>query len=315
MKRSHYGGQAIIDGVMFRGKRYWALAVRRPNGDIQVERRRLNTYAERYPLLSKFPFRGILILIESMVLGMKALNISAKIATDDEDFELGKKEIFITFTIALIFAVGLFVVLPTWVTKSFDTSLGSSWMISLAEGLFRIFLFILYIAGISLIPDIVKVFQYHGAEHAVINAYEKGEELVPDKVVKYSPLHIRCGTSFILIVLILVIIAFALVGKPALLTRIISRIVLIPIVAAISYELVKLSAKKQNSPFVRAMVAPGLWLQKLTTRKPKVDQVEVGLVALNTIIELEEGKNIITQEKMKYSKINEDIEASNDREI
>ncbi len=297
MKRNHYGGQAVLEGVMFRGKKWWVIAARRNNGEIVVERKKLKSLADRYSILKKFPFRGIIVLVESLVLGMKALNLSAQIAADEEEIELGRKEILITFSLAILFAIGLFVIIPTWVTKIFDTQLGSSWLVSFAEGIFRIFIFILYIAVISLIPDIVKVFQYHGAEHAVINAYENEDELVPEKVVNYSPLHIRCGTSFILIVLILVIIAFALVGKPDLITRIISRIILIPLVAAISYELVKLSAKNKKSVLIKAMVAPGLWLQRITTRKPSLKQVEVGIVALKALIEMEENSNSVIQNK------------------
>jgi len=278
-----YGGQAVIEGVMMRGRRNLAIAVRKPDSEIIIERRSIKSVAEKLPFL-KWPFfRGTVMLIESLIIGIQALTFSANQAAEAEEEELSAREMGITIAVALVLGILLFVVAPTTIARFFY-GFNSVILINLFEGIFRIGIFLLYILAISRMKDIQRVFQYHGAEHKVINAYEAGEELVVENVRKYSQLHPRCGTSFLLIVMVIMILVFSFLGKPSLLIRILSRITLLPVVAGISYEVLKLSGKYCNSPVMRVIIAPGLWLQKLTTREPDDGQVEVAIRALKAIL-------------------------------
>lgn len=278
-----YGGQAVIEGVMMRGRHEIAVAVRRPDNEIVVDRSPVSSITEKFPFL-KWPFfRGSVALVESMIIGMKALSFSANQAAEGEEEQLSSWEMFLTISVAVVLSILLFVVAPTTVARLLYF-LKSIALINLLEGLFRIAIFLIYIVAISKMKDIQRVFQYHGAEHKTINAYEAGEELTVENVKKYSQQHPRCGTSFLLIVMVIMILVFGFLGKPSLPVRIISRILLLPVVAGISYEILKFSSRHMNSKIVRALIAPGLWLQKLTTREPDDSQIEVAIKALQTVL-------------------------------
>lgn len=282
-----YGGQAVIEGVMMRGPDTRAIAVRRPDQSIVVDEKPVGSLTRRVPVL-KWPLvRGVVVLIESLVLGIEALTFSAGQAVGEEE-ELTAKEIFITVGIALGLAVLLFAVLPTAAAHLLNRVAPGSLAQNLLEGLFRIAIFLAYVAAIGQVGDIRRVFQYHGAEHKVINAFEAGEELTVEKVQRHSTLHPRCGTSFLLIVLAVSILLFSLLGKQVLWWRILSRVLLLPVVAGIGYELVKLSGRYAAVPLCRVLIAPGLWLQKMTTSQPDDGQVEVAIAAFGAV--LKEGE-------------------------
>lgn len=278
-----YGGQAVIEGVMMRGPDAYSVAVRRPDNHIVVNRQPVNSVTGRFKFL-RLPFvRGTVVLIESLVLGIRALTYSAGQQAEDEKDELTPREIALTIALALGLAVLLFIVIPTGVTH-FLAGAGSGIVENLIEGVIRLAVFLAYVAAISLIPDMQRVFQYHGAEHKVINAYEAGEELVPEKVQRFSTFHPRCGTSFLLLVMLVAILVFSVLGKQVLWWRVVSRILLLPVVAGISYEVLKISGRYQDSLICRLICVPGMWLQKMTTREPVDGQVEVAIKALKAVL-------------------------------
>lgn len=282
-----YGGQAVIEGVMMRGPDTRAVAVRRPDQTIIVDEKPVGSLTQRVPVL-KWPLvRGVVALIEALVLGIEALTYSANQATGEEE-ELTTKEIVLTVGIALGLGVLLFAVLPTAAAHLLNKIAPGSLIQNLIEGVFRIVIFLVYVVAIGRLEDIRRVFQYHGAEHKVINAYEAGDELAVERVQRYSTLHPRCGTSFLLIVMVISILLFSLLGKQVLWWRILSRVLLLPAVAGISYELVKLSGKYATAPLCRILIAPGMWLQKLTTSPPDGEQVEVAIAAFGAV--LKEGE-------------------------
>jgi len=284
-----YGGQAVIEGVMMRGPDTRAVAVRLPDQSILVDEKPVGSITRRVPIL-KWPFlRGVVVLIESLALGMEALTFSANQATGEED-AFSTKELVLTLGLALGLAVLLFAVLPTAGAHLLLRFVPGSLAQNLIEGAFRVAVFIAYIVIIARLEDIKRVFEYHGAEHKVINAYEAGEEITVSNVQRYSTLHPRCGTSFLLIVMVVSVLIFSLLGEQALWWRILSRILLLPLVAGISYELVKLSGKHYSKMICRILVAPGLWLQKLTTRPPDDGQVEVAIRAFQPV--LKEGEKL-----------------------
>lgn len=279
-----YGGQAVIEGVMMRGPDSRAVAVRKLDQSIVVDEKKVGSITKKIPFL-KWPFvRGVIVLIESLVMGIEALSFSANQATDDEEEQLTAKEIIITIIISLGLAVLLFAVLPTAAAHLLIKIAPGSFVQNLIEGFFRIAVFLIYVVAIGRLADIKRVFQYHGAEHKVINAYEAGDQLVAERVQRYSTLHPRCGTSFLLIVIVISILIFALLGKQVLWWRILSRVLLLPVVAGISYELVKLSGKYATAPLCRILIAPGMWLQKLTTNPPDDGQVEVAISAFKAVL-------------------------------
>ncbi|MBE3580177.1 MAG: DUF1385 domain-containing protein [Thermoanaerobacteraceae bacterium] len=264
---------------MMRGPRRLAVAVRRPAGDILVESQPFTSWAARHPVL-KWPFfRGVVALIESLALGIRYLSLSANLALEEEEEELTTRDLILTVGLALAVAVALFVLLPAALAALSQRVLPFYGQ-NLLEGVLRLTLFLAYVRAISRVKEIQRVFQYHGAEHKVINALEAGEELTVEKVRPYSTLHPRCGTSFLLLVLVLTIVFFSLLGKGGLLWRLASRLVLLPVVAGVAYEIMKFSSRHMNSLPVRAVVAPGLWLQRLTTREPDDGMLEVALKAL-----------------------------------
>jgi hypothetical protein len=289
MEPFHYGGQAVIEGVMMRGRENVAIAVRRPDGEIEVTSQPLaNLYKGR---LRNTPImRGIIILIETLVLGVQALLHSAQVATVEEEKDISPAALWGSLAIAVAFAIALFFIAPLLLTRYLvDPYIASSLVSNLIEGVIRLAIFIAYLKLISLMPDVKRVFAYHGAEHKTVNAYEAGMPLELIYVKTYSTSHARCGTSFLLAVLIIAIIVFALLGRPPLLLSILSRIVLIPVIAAIGYEFVRFGATHNQNPVVRSLLVPGLLLQSMTTGEPNDSQLETAISALNRVIETDGG--------------------------
>ena len=285
----NYGGQAVIEGVMMRSPLKYAIAVRKPDKEIILKIGKLKTLSDKMKFLKWPIFRGIINLIESLILGLKALTYSAEQATGEEE-RINSVEMFFTIVIAFTLFIVFFIVLPTTIARYLDRYLPNIIIYNLFEGLLRISIFVTYLFFISKIKDIRRVFEYHGAEHKVIYAFESGEKLSVDNVKKYSTLHPRCGTSFIFIVLVMSILIFSLLGKQTLLLRIAYRISIIPIIAGLSYEILKLSAKNMNRTIIKWAVMPGLWFQKLTTSEPDETQIEVAIEALKGVLP-EENKN------------------------
>ncbi len=279
-----YGGQAVIEGVMMRGPDSRAIAVRKPDQSILVDEKAVGSITKKVPFL-KWPFvRGTIVLIESLVMGIESLSFSASHATDDEEEQLTTKEIVITIILSLGLAILLFAVLPTAAAHLLITIAPGTLVQNFIEGFFRVAVLLIYVVAIGRLADIQRVFQYHGAEHKVINAYEARDQLVVERIQRYSTLHPRCGTSFLLIVIVISIFIFSLLGQQVLWWRILSRVLLLPVVAGISYELVKLSGKYATAPLCRILIAPGMWLQKLTTNPPDDGQVEVALSAFKAVL-------------------------------
>ena len=275
------GGQAVIEGVMMRGPGVTATAVREPAGTIVVQKEPTKSIADTYPILKKPFLRGCVALYESLVIGMKALSFSAKAAGDEEE-EMSNSEIAITMVISTIFAIAVFLALPTFIVKFIPGVQDNHVVLNLIEGVIRLVLFLLYIWGIGLTKDIQRVFQYHGAEHKTIHTYELDLPLTVENVRKQSRLHARCGTNFLLIVMVVSIFVFAFLGWPNLLERILSRVLLMPVVAGIAYEVIHLAGRSEHS-FVKALIKPGLVLQYMTTREPEDDQIEVAIRALEEV--------------------------------
>jgi len=287
-KRYQVGGQAVIEGVMMRSKHFWALAVRKPDMTIYTKLFNDVSLTNKNKVLGFMFIRGIVTLIESMALGFKALSYSVNEATEEE-IKFSKREMTISVIIAVVFAVGVFFILPTIIGRSFSEFFPNAIVYNLLEGLIRIGFFLIYILLVSQIKDIKRIFQYHGAEHKTIQAYENDEELKPENVRKYSTIHVRCGTSFLIIVMIVAILIFALLGKQPMIWRIISRILLLPIIAGISYELIRLAGKFSKYKVVNILFYPGLLLQKITTKEPDNDQIEVAISSFKKVIEAEEA--------------------------
>ena len=275
------GGQAVIEGVMMRGPGVTATAVREPAGTIVVQKEPTKSIADTYPILKKPFLRGCVALYESLVIGMKALSFSAKAAGDEEE-EMSNSEIAITMVISTIFAIAVFLALPTFIVKFIPGVQDNHVVLNLIEGVIRLVLFLLYIWGIGLTKDIQRVFQYHGAEHKTIHTYELDLPLTVENVRKQSRLHARCGTNFLLIVMVVSIFVFAFLGWPNLLERILSRVLLMPVVAGIAYEVIHLAGRSEHS-FVKALIKPGLVLQYMTTREPEDNQIEVAIRALEEV--------------------------------
>jgi len=292
-RKVQIGGQAVIEGVMMRGVNNWTLAVRRPSEDIAVHDFPLTPYATRHWFYRLPIVRGVVALVESMVIGIKALQLSANesLAGDEEDGEpapeLGRKEMAVTLIVSLAIAVGLFFLAPLGLAGLLKGWLGTGVAFWLVEGLIRVAIFVLYLLIVTRIPDLRRVFEYHGAEHMAIHALEHKEALTVAACEKYKTLHMRCGTSFLLIVMVVAIIVFAIVRWPAWYWLILSRIILIPLIAGISYEIIKWAGRHEDNPVVRVIMLPGLALQWLTTRKPDESQIEVALASLERVIELE----------------------------
>jgi uncharacterized protein YqhQ len=285
-----------MEGVMMRSPNFWGMAVRAPSGDLDLRAERFRSITRRSKLFRLPIIRGALSLGETLWLGMKALTLSTNVALGEEE-ELSKKEIAGTLIFALVLGFGLFLVAPVLGTKGLGSLLGSSIenpvLFNLVEGVIRIAIFIAYLLGITLISkDIKRFFAYHGAEHKAIKVYERGEELVPQNARKLDTSHVRCGTSFVLYVLVLSILVFSLLGVEGWLYMIASRVVVIPLVAGIAFEFIMWSARHQDSSLVRALVWPGLQMQKLTTREPTDDMVEVAIASLNKVLSMEKEADL-----------------------
>jgi uncharacterized protein YqhQ len=282
------GGQAVLEGVMMRGVSTWAVAVRNPEGQIELSSESISPWATRHRLWRVPVLRGVVALGESLKIGFRALAISAN-AQIEEDEDGNKEEIGgwmwgATIVFSLILAIGLFFVVPVGLTSLIKDQLGSPVLFWLIEGILRTAIFIGYIAAISRMPDLRRVFEYHGAEHKTISCYEAEDELVPSRAKLYSRLHPRCGTSFLLIVMVLAIFVFAPIGLPAWYWLLASRILGIPLIAGLSYEVIKWAGKNRRKRWVRAVMWPGLMLQNLTTREPDEDQLAVAISALGKVL-------------------------------
>lgn len=281
-KKITIGGQAVIEGVMMRGPELVATAVRNPQGRIELEVKPVNSIADRYPIFKKPMLRGCVSLFESLVMGIRSLGYSAQMA-GEEDEQLTEKELAGTMIFAFALAAVLFIAIPTGAAKLFHVITEDPVFLNLMEGFLRLFIFMAYIFAISRMKDIQRVFQYHGAEHKTIACFEAGEALTVENVARHTRLHKRCGTSFLLIVMLVSIFVFAFLGWPDLAERIASRIILLPVVAGISYEIIRFSANSDNCLLGWA-VKPGLWLQKLTTREPEPEMIEVAIESAKAVL-------------------------------
>ncbi len=281
-----YGGQAVIEGVMIRGRKAVVTAVRRPNDEVITDNRPLSSIytgrVRKTPLL-----RGIIILIEAMVLGISSLLYSANVSLEEEEEEITGKAVWLMIAVAILLAVVLFLIIPLVLTRLINPYISSSLVFHLIEGAIRLVIFIAYLKLVGLLPDIKRIFTYHGAEHKAVNAYEQGAPLEVAAVKKYNKAHVRCGTSFLFVVLLIAIMVFALVGRPSLWLMILSRVLLMPVIAALGYEFIHFGANHARNPLVKAVMLPGLWLQGMTTGEPGDDQIEVALVALKKAIEID----------------------------
>ena len=269
---------------MMRGKRHWSLAVRRPDGEISLHSQPLNPLADRYRVLKLPVLRGMIALWESLSLGIKTLMMSANESLGEEEEEISKKEMGISLAVGIILAVGLFIVLPLFAARPVKWWIPNDSVFVFTEGVIRIVILIVYILVVSRIKQLRRLFEYHGAEHKSIHAFEAGLELEPDNVRRFSPLHPRCGTSFLLIVMVLAIIVFTFVGTPGILWLVLSRLVGIPLIVGLSYEVIKYAGKHKDSAFMKTVMYPGLLLQRLTTREPDASQIEVAIKALEGVL-------------------------------
>jgi uncharacterized protein YqhQ len=294
---SDIGGQAVIEGVMMRSGNTYTVAVRSPESEIVLKRENIRELPKplKWPLI-----RGVVALFQALSIGIKALLYSAE-ASGHEEEKPSSFSLFMTVFLAFVIGTGLFLLLPLYSTKLlgflFLSINDSSLMFNLVDGVLRMLVFLLYVLSISMSKDIKRVFQYHGAEHKVVHAFEAGVELTPDNADKYSVLHPRCGTSFLIMVMLLSILVFSLIPKDWLfIDKFLSRLVLMPVIAGLSYEFIKFSSKRLNNPFVRFMAMPGLWLQKLTTGIPSPDQIEVAIKALKEVLNMDPKQ----RQKMEY---------------
>ena len=276
------GGQAVIEGVMMRDANKTATAVRLPNGNIEVETHDVTSIRDRYPILNLPLIRGSAIMIESLVIGMRALSFSAQAAGEEEE-QMTKKEVAMTILFALVLASVLFIVIPTGAAHLAAAYTDDPIVFNLIEGGIRLLVFLIYIWGISFMGGIRRVFQYHGAEHKTIHCYEAGEALTVENVQQFPRLHPRCGTNFLLIVMVVAIVFHVFFGWPDLWLRILSRLAVLPVVAGVSYEIIRFAGRSENH-IVRIMITPGLWLQYLTTRPPADEMVEVAIESLKAVL-------------------------------
>jgi uncharacterized protein YqhQ len=296
-----YGGQAVLEGVMMRSPSSWAVAVRTPEGDITEVIRAIESPMKRRRIWRLPVIRGVIALGESLAIGFKALAISANVMTQERDehgelkTQIGRGQLIFSFAIAIGFALMLFKVGPALLTSWLP--IDHTGVFVVVEGFIRVAVFIGYISLVSLWPDLRRVFQYHGAEHKAINALEAGDELTPEQVQKHSLIHPRCGTAFLLWVMVIAIFVFAFVGQPALHWLVLSRIAFLPIIAGLAYELIRFAGMHQDSRVLMTLLAPGLWLQRLTTREPTLDQIEVSIQALQRVLEREKAEPPAEQAK------------------
>jgi uncharacterized protein YqhQ len=285
------GGQAVLEGVMMRSPSAWSVAVRKPDGEIAEVNQPIRAFSLRHKWARIPVVRGVVALGESLAIGFRALAISANYAAQEEgedgdvQTELSRGQLFFAFAVAIGFALLLFKVSPALITNWLPVEGNYSFVV--VEGLIRVGLFIGYLLLISMLPDLKRVFQYHAAEHKAINALEAGDELEPERVQTYSLIHVRCGTAFLLYVMVIAIFVFAFFGRLDWQWLIVTRILLLPVIAGLAYEVIRFAGKHPNNPFLRTLLAPGLWLQRLTTREPSLDQIEVSIRALREVLRIE----------------------------
>ena len=295
-EKHYYGGQAVIDGVMMRGQKTLVTAVRHPRGEVVTDIQTLSTMysgaARRMPFV-----RGVIVMIESLVLGIKSLMFSANVSLEEEEEKVSGGMIWLILILALGMVVGLFFILPLLLTRLLHIQ--SSILFNLVDGLIRVAFFVIYLRLMGLMKDLKRVFAYHGAEHKTVNAYEAGVPLQVDSVRRYSTAHVRCGTSFLFAVVIISVLVFALAGLHATWLMILSRIVLVPVIAGISYEIIYFAGRHSDNVIARIVSRPGLWLQSLTTREPDDSQIEVAIAALNKVIESEQPESLGATELAK----------------
>ncbi len=283
-KEFDYGGQAVMEGVMMRSRKSMAVAVRHPSGKIVIHNEPLESpiYTSRW---WRLPFlRGLVVLWDTLGLGMRSLIYSANVALEEEEVEFRGPAVWGLVFVSLAFAIGIFFLVPLLLVGLIDRFIASALVSNLIEGVLRLGLFLGYIGLIGLLPDIRRFFAYHGAEHKTLNAYEAGAPLDPTSVAGYATAHTRCGTGFLLFVLVLSIFVFALLGRQPFIWRILSRLLLIPLIVSVIYEFIKFAARHQDNPLLRAVVSPGLALQSLTTREPDEEMLEVAIAALESLL-------------------------------
>ncbi len=287
--RPTYGGQAVMEGVMIRGQRNMSVAVRRPDGSIALLCTPLSQLftgrLRRVPLL-----RGVIALIETLTLGMRALTYSANVGVEAEGEELGSVAVAGMIAVALVFGIGLFFLIPVFASRSLEGWVGSDLVTNLIEGIIRLGIFLGYIVLIGKMEGIRRVFMYHGAEHMTVHAQERGDPLDVESVRKYATAHPRCGTAFLLVVMVVAVVAFVFVGREPLWWLVVSRIVLVPVIAAAAYEVIRLSGRYSANPLVGLITGPSLALQSLTTRQPDDDQIEIAIAAMTQAIDADEAQ-------------------------
>ena len=282
MSKPRIGGQAVIEGIMMRHQNRLAVAVRTPANEISLYEETLHPLGEKYPVFKLPILRGVVAFIEALVIGVRTLTISANLAMPEEEEELSGWQLTLTVGAALLLGIGLFFLLPTLLVRFFETTLTSQQiLLNLLEGCIRLCIFLLYLFLVSRLKEMQRVFAYHGAEHKVIACFEAGEALTPENARKYTTLHPRCGTSFLLIVMTVSIVLFSFFGWPDPLQRLLLRLALLPLVAGISYELIQLAGRYR---FFCSLTAPGLWLQRLTTREPDDAQLEVAIKSIEAVL-------------------------------
>ena len=281
------GGQAVLEGVMMRGVSTWAVAVRKPDGSIEISSHPLVSWLKRHRALRLPLVRGVVALVESLKIGLKALGISTNAQLEEGEEEVSGGAWVGTVVFSLALAVGIFFLLPVGITSTFRHHIGGSIEFVLIEKAIRISIFVGYLWAISRIPDLQRVFQYHGAEHKTISCYEAGLPLTPHNAQRFSRLHPRCGTSFLLIVMIVALFVFAPLGTPAWYWLFASRVIGIPIVAGIAFEIIKLFGKNRSRRWAQILMWPGMQLQKLTTRTPTLDQLAVAIAAMDAVLAVE----------------------------
>jgi uncharacterized protein YqhQ len=297
MKREKIGGQAVIEGVMMRSPNAYSVAVRKPDGSVSIKKevtdKKKRSNWKNWPI-----FRGSFNLFDNMYLGVKTLLYASNEAYD-EDEELDDKALYLSVVFGILASVGLFMVLPTVITGIINRNIEHPVLLNLLEGFVRVSIFVLYVYIIGHMNEIKRVFQYHGAEHKTINCYENDCPLTVEEARKFTTVHIRCGTAFMLLVMLLAVLVFSFFGWQPIWQRILTRIIFLPLIAGISYELIMVAGKHKDSRFWRALLTPGLWMQKLTTKEPSDDQLEIAIIALKAVIDKQEEQETETTQGVK----------------
>ncbi len=308
MERIYIGGQAVIEGVMMKNKDQYAIAVRKPDQTIETKVETYESLGERIPFFRIPIVRGVVNFIESLVIGMKTLTYSASFYEEDEDAkedsqaETAAKKggesvlMFFSVMISVILAIGLFILLPAWISEYIRRGIDNNVVVALLEGVIRLAIFLLYIFAISQMKDIKRVFMYHGAEHKTINCLEAGVPLTPENVMKFSRFHKRCGTSFLFLVMIISILFFMVINVDSAVLRIVLRLLLVPVIAGVSYEVLRL-AGKNDSLIIKIISAPGLWVQRMTTREPELDMLEVSIASVEGVLDWRAYQEALRQDE------------------